>query len=520
MSHTVSRSVHIRTVSIVFAAALLGGLLVGGNADAVEDAAPAAWPTTWIEYTIDGTPVADANGDENPAEVDIASGTCGEGPCAGAGSVFYAATADTVFFRVRLGADPYAPAKNASKPGDLAQYTYFVQLGDADGVLAVVGADGKAKPDSVYVSNGDASETAVAHTGPFDAALAGLRTVPVGDQFFLDFQVPLSTLTEVSGVTATTPVSLFFATGTDKNLGKIGKDLMAGTEVTFDGDDITLDPANTTPTATADTLTLDEDGSAIAGVLANDTDADVGDVLSIAAITSQPANGTATIGAGGITYTPTADWNGADSLVYQACDADLACATATLAITVRPVNDAPVVTGPGTLSVAHGGVKNTGVTVTDVDDDSFTFTISSPGGKGAAVVDSAGAVVYTATAGKVGADTLSVQACDDDGACDSAPVNLVIAAAVIDDVTVVTPKTPKTVTGPAPATPAAPAVGQTPAAPAGPETEALDATARRGAAVLAATGSPTTSLATVGAMLVLLGAGLLLATDRRGRRAA
>ena len=523
MPSTVSRSVHVRVVSVSFVLAVLAGLFATGVAHADETAAvPAAWPTAWTEYAVDGAPVRDANGDQKPDEVDIASGDCTADPCTGAGSVWYAATADTVFFRLRLAGDPYAPAKR-TKSGELDQFTYFVQLGtEDDGVLAVVGADGKVDPDSVYVSNGLGTETAVVHSGPFDAALAGLRTVPVGEHFYLDFQVPLATLTEVTGVTATTPVSLFFATGTDKNLDKIGKDLMSGTAVTFDDDDgITLEPINRAPVATADTLSVDEDASGTANVLTNDTDADVGDVLSLTEITQAPAHGSTSTGAGGITYTPAADWNGSDSLVYEVCDVDGACDTATVAITVAPVNDAPIVTGPGVdLPVGHAGVRNTAVTVTDVDDDTFVFTITGTD-KGTAVVDRAGAVVFTATPGAVGRDTFSVRACDPGGACDSDVVTVVIAAVAPDKVvpktpagpaTPATPKTPST-----PTTPAAPAAD--PSSPAGPVTEALDATARRGTGSLASTGADSVPLALSGALLLLVGVALVTTSKRRIQQA-
>ena len=520
MPSTVSRSVHVRTLSATFVVALLGALFATGVAQADDAAVPAAWPETWTEYATDETPVTDENGDESPDEVDIASGDCDDAPCTGAGSVWYAATADTVFFRLRLAGDPYTPAKE-KKAGELKQFTYFVQLGnETDGVLAVVGADGKADPDTVYVTNHDGTETEDVHSGPFDTQPAGLRTVPVDDHFYLDFQVPLATLTDVSGVTATTPVSLFFATGTDQHLDKIGKDLMSGTEVTFDDDDgITL--GNAAPVAADDALVLDEDSSGLANVVANDTDADAGDVLSLPSITTGPTNGTATVGPTGITYVPEADWNGADSLVYEVCDLDGACDTATLTITVDPVNDAPVVTGPAVdLPVASAGVRNTAVTVTDIDDTEFVLTIPTTPGKGTAVVDSLGAVVYTAAPGASGRDSFSVQACDSGGLCDIAVLSVVIAAVVPDGAGPTGPTGP---TGPgSPTTPGTPTpvIPATPAAPAGPITEALDAGARRPTGSLASTGAETVPVAATGALLLLAGLALVSTAKRWSRQAS
>ena len=524
MSYTVSRPAATRSLAGAFAVALAGALVLAPSATADPAATPAAWPTTWTEYTIDGEPVMDVNGDEKPAEVDIAAGTCDGEICAGAGSVWYSVTDDTIFFRFRLADDPYTPAKNVHVPGDLDQYTYLVQLGtEADGVLAVVGADGKGDPDTVFVSNGDGTESVDVHAGPFDSDPAGLRTVPVDNHFYLDLQVPRTTLREVSGVDADEAVSLFYATGTDKNLGKIGKDLMTGSAVTFDDDDgIVLEPP--VLAATDDTLDLDEDATGTADALGNDVPADGGDVLSLTSITVGPANGVASIVAGSISYTPPADWNGSDSLTYQVCDdAEVAaCDTATVVITVRPVNDAPVLTGPGaTVPVAHGGSATSDLVVTDIDDDTFTFTILTAPAKGAASMNGDGSVTYTANATAVGADTFTVQACDPDGLCDTTDVAVLVASvAEVDDGTIDTPDPvisgPKKTTDPV-TLPVVPngAVPAGSADAAGPVTAALDATVRRGA--LAATGSDSIGLAGVGALLIASGA-LSLALGRRRAR--
>jgi hypothetical protein len=527
LSHTVSRPAATKAIAGAFAVALVGSLLGAGHATADPVVEPAAWPTTWNEYTMDGEPVIDANKDESPAAVDIASGACGE-TCEGAGSVWYAATADTVFFRFRLADDPYTPAKNANKPGELDPYTYLVQLGtEAEGVLAVVGADGKADPDAVFVSNADGTETVDVHSGPFDSEDEGLRTVAVGDHFYLDLQVPLATLTEVSGVDSDTPVSLFFATGTDKNLDKIGKDLMTGSAVTFDDDDgITLEPpvvGNTGPTATDDVLELDEDTTDSVDVLANDTDIDA-DVLSLESITVAPTNGLAVPTGGTISYTPPADWNGSDSLTYEVCDATI-CDTATVAITVLPVNDAPVLTGPAAVvPVAHGGSTTSDLEVTDVDDDTFTFTFPTAPSKGTAVMNEDGTVTYTANAGAVGTDTFTVEACDPGGLCDTAVIEVLVAAVtVVDDGTidipvVEGPKTgpKKTVTKPV-TMPVIPdvAVPAGSADAAGPVTAALDATARRG--TLAATGSESVGIAGIGTLLIASGVLSVVLGRRRAR---
>ncbi len=69
-------------------------------------------------------------------------------------------------------------------------------------------------------------------------------------------------------------------------------------------------------------------------VLGNDSDAN-GDVLSVAAITTQPAHGTVTInGNGTVTYTPTTGYVGTDNFNYTASDGTLTSNIATVWISV------------------------------------------------------------------------------------------------------------------------------------------------------------------------------------------
>ena len=56
-----------------------------------------------------------------------------------------------------------------------------------------------------------------------------------------------------------------------------------------------------------------------------------------------PAHGTAMLNADGtFTYTPAADFNGADSFSYTIGDGNGGTATATVSVTVTPTNDGPV----------------------------------------------------------------------------------------------------------------------------------------------------------------------------------
>jgi VCBS repeat-containing protein len=91
-------------------------------------------------------------------------------------------------------------------------------------------------------------------------------------------------------------------------------------------------------------VTTDEDATLtipLPGVLAND--ADVENDLLTAALVASPAHGTVTLNVNGsFVYNPAANYHGPDSFTYRVSDGATNSVPATVNITVRPVNDAPV----------------------------------------------------------------------------------------------------------------------------------------------------------------------------------
>jgi len=119
---------------------------------------------------------------------------------------------------------------------------------------------------------------------------------------------------------------------------------------------------NDFPEATDDSGTTAEDTvlvvNATAGLLANDTDLD-GDILSVdpssVGTFATTAGGSITIAAdGSYTYTPPANYNGADSFNYTVTDGSFTD-TATLDIAITDTIDPTVVTLTADASVAEGG---------------------------------------------------------------------------------------------------------------------------------------------------------------------
>jgi uncharacterized delta-60 repeat protein len=134
---------------------------------------------------------------------------------------------------------------------------------------------------------------------------------------------------------------------------------------------INVAPVNDSPRLADDSAATDEDASVVVNVLVNDSDVD-GDSLSVASATGG-AHGATSVGAGGVTYTPQPDFHGADSFAYTISDGHGGTSTATVSVSVRPVNDRPTITNPGDQAGAEDSGVSLQVSAGDVDGDSLTY---------------------------------------------------------------------------------------------------------------------------------------------------
>lgn len=98
---------------------------------------------------------------------------------------------------------------------------------------------------------------------------------------------------------------------------------------------ITVTPVNDEPVLVNDILTVNQDSSNnVINVLANDSDVDAADVLTLESI-DYSGTGTATIVDGKISYSPKAGFNGAETFVYKAKDSGGAQKSASVTVTVK-----------------------------------------------------------------------------------------------------------------------------------------------------------------------------------------
>lgn len=188
-------------------------------------------------------------------------------------------------------------------------------------------------------------------------------------------------------------------------------DLSVG--VAQDTFNVTVNPVNDAPVAADDpeegqpAYTVQEDGSVRIDVLANDSDVDAGDVLSISSPGS-PAHGQASIVANTIKYVPAANYSGDDSFTYTVSDGHGGTDTAAVSVSVTPVNDDPV-------AVADAAATNedTNVVINVLDNDTDpdagdtkTLVSATNGAKGTATANTeTGTVTYIPNENEYGQDT-------------------------------------------------------------------------------------------------------------------
>lgn len=143
---------------------------------------------------------------------------------------------------------------------------------------------------------------------------------------------------------------------------------------------VTVAAVNDQPVAVNDSATTDEDVTVQINVLTNDSDLD-NDTLIVAAATA--TNGTVdfTSNSNFISYSPTANFNGNDTINYTIDDGKGGSASAQVAVTIIPTNDFPVATADtATTNEDQTATINVLSNDSDVDGDTLTVSIlSNPG---------------------------------------------------------------------------------------------------------------------------------------------
>jgi VCBS repeat-containing protein len=204
---------------------------------------------------------------------------------------------------------------------------------------------------------------------------------------------------------------------------------------------IAVNPVNDAPVADDDAYGVDEGGTlnqgAAGGVLDGDTDPE-GDPLT-AVLVSGPANASAfTLNPdGSFDYTHDGSETTSDSFTYKANDGALDSNTATVTITINPVNDPPVADDDA-YAVDEGGTLNQGALGgvldgdTDAESDPLTaILVSGPSNASSFTLNPNGSFDYTHNGSETTSDSFTYKA--NDGALDSNTATVTITINPVND---------------------------------------------------------------------------------------
>jgi hypothetical protein len=197
---------------------------------------------------------------------------------------------------------------------------------------------------------------------------------------------------------------------------------------------ITVNPANDIPQAVGDDVETQEETPIDIDVLANDIG--LGDTPINLSVAILPENGVAEVVEEMIRYSPELDFSGEDSFSYTVIDVDGEDSTATVKVTVNPVNDAPIA-ADDTYSVDEDGVLGVealGVLENDSDAEGelLSVLLETDVSNGMLVMNSDGSFTYVPTSDFHGTDTFTYKAGDGNAVSNLARV--IITVNSINDV--------------------------------------------------------------------------------------
>ena len=317
-------------------------------------------------------------------------------------------------------------------PGEAASHTGTVGIADLSFTTVEITEDGEGGNDTLIGGDGadvmygeggdDTFIVASAADGDGDVITGGAGPDDTADNDVLDLRgagrVTIAQSADASDSGAVTG-TVTFASGETLEFSQI--------------ETILTDVQNVDPDAQNDSETLDEDTSVTFNPLANDTDGD-GDDLTVVSFTD-PDHGTLVQNPDGtFTYTPDANYNGPDSFTYTVEDGFGGSDTATVNLTVTPVNDDPVaVDDAATTDFETAVVIPVLDNDTDVDGDDLTVTAAtSP--NGTVVINGDGTLTFTPDAGFEGPTTIDYTVSDGNGGTDTATVNVTVNEQPLDGI--------------------------------------------------------------------------------------
>ena len=175
---------------------------------------------------------------------------------------------------------------------------------------------------------------------------------------------------------------------------------------------ITIEPVNDSPKANDDNVKAREDAAiATVKVLANDTDPD-GDKLMVVDAT-QGANGSVTIGADStLAYVPGRNFSGTDAFTYTLSDGQGGTDTATVSVTIDPINDVPSITSKPSKTTRVWASYTYDVEAKDPDPgDTLVYSLAKEP-EGMTIDENTGLIEWRPTSAQAGTFDITVKVAD------------------------------------------------------------------------------------------------------------
>ena len=202
---------------------------------------------------------------------------------------------------------------------------------------------------------------------------------------------------------------------------------------------ITVNPVNDQPVSPANYAIATNEDTVLNFTATLHTDVDL-DTLSYSIVTA-PTNGTltncmASDGDLSCTYSPTANFNGADSFTYKSNDGALDSAIVTVTIAVNPINDGPVAAANLAISTNEDTVLNfTANSASDIDLDILFYSVVTAPTNGTLTncmsSDADVTCTYTPNLNFYGTDTFVYRATD--GSLNTANTTVTITVNPVND---------------------------------------------------------------------------------------
>ena len=142
---------------------------------------------------------------------------------------------------------------------------------------------------------------------------------------------------------------------------------------------------------------------------------------------SDPTHGTVTVNPdGSYSYVPTADYNGPDSFTYTVDDGKGGTNTYMVAITVTPVNDAPVAADVTVTTAEDTTLPGSLPAASDKDGDQVTYAKASDPAHGTVTVNPDGSYRYVPEANYNGLDSFTYSVDDGKGGTNTYTVAITV----------------------------------------------------------------------------------------------